>query len=1250
LDSGDEHDGGGVSALASMFFGAGELQEIIAAHPTVPEALSIFNPVHTAAIFGGLLTVPALQCNCCRLEALSHLAVAFGQGTAKPSKSAVSSWFSELTSGPCGRNEDPAEDAFTSLVTTPRGNFRILEGIWESAGFCLQRIVNVVEEMPGEGLFLEVKESVHSLLALSDLICQRAQLRRYQFGGESPERHLPRDIAAALPSIRKRVTFSDAELHSHHISLDALAPFIFDPRLRPSLSSASLSHSPLLHHPLLRNNQQIVAALPTAISVAIRSLVVGSLHREGMVDRLVKALAQEYMRFFAHDPPLGTARGAPLFFRPKGVGPMASYATKVDTGRYLQVILTLDALQGFEDTGFAGANPESVALAGDIESEIEECHRALRDGREMVHEVLTLVVGCGIGRAQVTPLSNVQRPGWRIACVSAADVATLGLLPGTTALTLWRILDAKSQLARQSVELFNINGLLNLVAWVRSLDGHLVHHAQVPDGFGRGGRCRVVLDSSFVRSLRIEVADRVDRHAVATIDGSWADVRKANDSLFDEDRSLPLYACNAWDDEHGLPMVFLTKTRHWWCKVTFPRNYQRWKILNTWLPKLATVIDEELTELPLGPLEVRVRFGGFDDGKYREAEATCSKEEIRKRIRVQVDKTQRVISIETDEAFEQGLAVSTNISEVALIEAIVTGLLELANRASGVAAQIAQRIVRDDFARDFHAFQARQFSDFVPASENPVTIDVVDDAALRLGLGWKVRNRDEGCTIEGVGECTAYLNTLVRSIEDDLCTTIQAFDRQALVKVALQNHHAAITNQQTWRKTSAAIVALHDDKQATMRTIADHAFKNNAALNASRVLIEFAVCEAPLQRGRAPGDIDLSRLMAQVLLIQTLGGWSDAMHREAMTPSLRITPLGDIHVDPAFFEEVVMPFGYVTNENMVRSSIEDYASNFEPPVPSVTVEPAFGNEFNAAWQDECGFGIDDIRRVLDEVDDYGIKHNQAIVAMRSTEFFALLRALTPDSDTIAKTLTTMPRPSWRVPPAGFKESDLQPWRLRRRLSLLRRPIVQIDESDDPTVIISPGLLRSAVAYSIHCYHEGSFPQSQLASPAMKAWAGEAANRRGKRFSMDVATRLEELGWRVEKEVSVKRILKRGLERDYGDVDVLAWNESARRVLLVECKDLHFHKTPGELAEQLSDFRGQTRNGKRDLLRKHLDRCAILRQHAEQVSSYAKMSGVPSIEGIVVFRNPVPMLFAWQGLEESVRITTFERLEMDLTCD
>jgi hypothetical protein len=98
------------------------------------------------------------------------------------------------------------------------------------------------------------------------------------------------------------------------------------------------------------------------------------------------------------------------------------------------------------------------------------------------------------------------------------------------------------------------------------------------------------------------------------------------------------------------------------------------------------------------------------------------------------------------------------------------------------------------------------------------------------------------------------------------------------------------------------------------------------------------------------------------------------------------------------------------------------------------------------------------------------------------------------------------------------------------------------------------------------------------------------------------------------------------DRDYGDVDVLAWHDQLSRVVVIECKDLMFAKTPGEIARQLREFRGTyDSHGQPDRLRRHLDRLELLQSNREAVSAYTgNPDAVP--ESALVFRNVVPIEF------------------------
>jgi hypothetical protein len=44
---------------------------------------------------------------------------------------------------------------------------------------------------------------------------------------------------------------------------------------------------------------------------------------------------------------------------------------------------------------------------------------------------------------------------------------------------------------------------------------------------------------------------------------------------------------------------------------------------------------------------------------------------------------------------------------------------------------------------------------------------------------------------------------------------------------------------------------------------------------------------------------------------------------------------------------------------------------------------------------------------------------------------------------------------------------------------LRRPFVQLDETDDPTILVAPGFVRDAFGYMLRNFYRGDFPPRQL---------------------------------------------------------------------------------------------------------------------------------------------------------------------------
>jgi hypothetical protein len=109
------------------------------------------------------------------------------------------------------------------------------------------------------------------------------------------------------------------------------------------------------------------------------------------------------------------------------------------------------------------------------------------------------------------------------------------------------------------------------------------------------------------------------------------------------------------------------------------------------------------------------------------------------------------------------------------------------------------------------------------------------------------------------------------------------------------------------------------------------------------------------------------------------------------------------------------------------------------------------------------------------------------------------------------------------------------------------------------------------------------------------------------------------------------------------VDVLAWDEQSRRVIAIECKDLMYRKTPGEIAEQLSSFRGELdAKGKPDLLLKHLNRASALRASLNELRKFTRISD-PALEDYLVFNGQVPMGYAKEGIRSKANMLLYDEI-------
>lgn len=309
---------------------------------------------------------------------------------------------------------------------------------------------------------------------------------------------------------------------------------------------------------------------------------------------------------------------------------------------------------------------------------------------------------------------------WQYQWMSGADFVRMGSLNDMSPADLWRVQDAVETAERAGVTFFNINGILNLIGWVRANDGHVVPHDQLPEGRITPDRPLIVtLPTNLLRDVRIEADTGYDRHSARDNTGRWHRVmRPSSQDFFPSERVQRFYA--SLDDlEHGTLCGVSEGHAGLWATFDAPNMrdrgviYELWNIVRTWLGR----IDEALAEIagPKSAGKVVKAYLVFEDGddvnQFADAPPPT---DLHPFWRLERTREQRAIRVVFSQGFLSAFRASDNRAERAVVRALGTAyatLMKLPD--SGRVGEDVERLaVPDDIARSFHVMEGREFSDW----------------------------------------------------------------------------------------------------------------------------------------------------------------------------------------------------------------------------------------------------------------------------------------------------------------------------------------------------------------------------------------------------------------------------------------------------------------------------------------------------------------------------------------------------------
>src|SRR4029077_13241983 len=226
-----------------------------------------------------------------------------------------------------------------------------------------------------------------------------------------------------------------------------------------------------------------------------------------------------------------------------------------------------------------------------------------------------------------------------------------------------------------------------------------------------------------------------------------------------------------------------------------------------------------------------------------------------------------------------------------------------------------------------------------------------------------------------------------------------------------------------------------------------------------------------------------------------------------------------------FHESVLIPYHSGQFSERFEESVKKYSDLYkEPKTSGLPVEEVFDKAFVSAFEIEFGLPLQQLVRISEVLTELALGAERIVVEVTMEALNDLLATRLPvtasEFDAFVTNFFFSPRERWDLTPPGFVSKDWYPWRFRRRLSLMARPMIRTGLGERDPLLFAPGLVYDAFGNLVVGSSVGAFDAEYFSSSEMRAWIGAINNRKGHEFDEKVADEFRRLNFRARASVDM----------------------------------------------------------------------------------------------------------------------------------
>lgn len=1141
---------------------------------------------------------------------------------------------------------DEPTNTFTDNAVYAEGNYIVYPGIYLNGTEILNQLLECIfirgNELPDDFKKV-VNDGAGILLFMSNNIAKDLQHTGYMYEERNDDIVFP-EYNAFIEQVGA-VVFSKEYLQkvcdAHNYDYSIMQNFILN------IGDAALKEDDpekniVISKPLIEDGESIILYMSTTVVNAIVDFIYTQARNFSCYNDLLKFLYEE--QFHQACMALANQKWAATDIQVPDDAfklPIQEMVFQFDNQKfgYLCFIHTADLAQL--------NNPKTDSLFEQRNKQVIAHLVSLTSGQEF--NVLSLFVlaesGHDVFFSWAKPSTGNQSMTFRY-----GELKAVAYSDNANSLTLWKFAKAYSK-TNEKVRIMSMGGSLDAYSIYYKNHGSLLHSDEANP---IGGMLMIAPGSSndFVRSVQV----KRDEHAVSIFINrtigyikvirykDYAPIYKMKEPHGDFRLVIESYKMPIWITNYQSKKTSETTWAHYLCEaVAF------------WLHKMKQDLAQSINELTLVQFEIEIIL---DVGLLKAEEFTVKEVDTDSvEIRIEIDAPRIRLHIPYEFLYVVWLA--DNSADKLLMRAVLHGIIqytEASKREVNLSREQANQIVE----KILQPAQAKMIL-FSDASSN-VRLDdrglpsiryiqdtdvsfILDNLVDYLPAGFAIP-----VTITNKDEKIKLCDDIVTALLGVLNERLKAFEGEELIQWLIRANEKCVQVREFREILIPAKIACFSDFEKEVDELLDKNENLVTTAHALRTLIELVATNIPAGKKWANYD-DIDELLAITNQIATWGSMSEAMRLGIDDPEMGLLPSGRIGTDKTFEKESLQPYSQARTSGEVFQYIEKFEKNYIPSFRKDSKPTEDSKVLDEAFLDQFGIRLTTLSQVMGTLINEGFKVANPCFKIKDADAKNLLLSSIPNIteeniQTTLNMLTLLQRNDLGVPPAGFRQQDIFPWRYSRQLSYLRRPLVKwVDENNDTYYFYGYRHLMAYIDNLLFLLYTGKLPETD--SEKMKTWIAEVLSEKGAPFRNAVKDWLKgnpdlEV---IDYEVKMQPGGPINAKKNYGDIDVMAMDHGNHIIYSIECKNSVGARNIHEMKVEMDLYLGREGQEKKAKIKKHVERDQWLKAHPYELNKLVKDPAAYKIVSLILTSEEIPLGYLAKE-KVPLPILSFNKLKMD----